>query len=48
MIRPIAFPDQSTAPALGMGTWRMGEDSRLRKQEIKALRAGVDAQLSFS
>jgi diketogulonate reductase-like aldo/keto reductase len=33
--------DQTPVPALGQGTWRMGEDARLRGQEIAALRAGV-------
>lgn len=42
MIRSVRLPDTSTVPALGLGTWRMGEDTRLRQQEIKAIRAGVD------
>jgi diketogulonate reductase-like aldo/keto reductase len=34
-------------PALGQGTWRMGEDSRRRKEEIAALRAGIDLGLTL-
>jgi diketogulonate reductase-like aldo/keto reductase len=29
-------------PALGQGTWTMGEDRRRRKEEIAALRLGID------
>ncbi len=42
MMRSVTLPDQTHVPALGQGTWRMGEDARLRKQEIATLRAGVD------
>ena len=47
MIRAVALPDGTTAPALGQGTWRMGEDTRLRRQEIEALRLGVDLGMTL-
>jgi aryl-alcohol dehydrogenase-like predicted oxidoreductase len=47
MIRSISFPDQTFVPALGQGTWRMGEDARLRKQEIAALRTGIDLGMTL-
>src|ERR1700677_1019182 len=47
MTRLVTLPDQTTVPALGQGTWRMGEDARLRKQEIASLRAGVELGLSL-
>jgi diketogulonate reductase-like aldo/keto reductase len=47
MLRSVTFPDQTAAPALGQGTWRMGEDARLRQQEITALRAGIDLGMSL-
>jgi diketogulonate reductase-like aldo/keto reductase len=47
MIRTVALPDETPVPALGQGTWRMGEDARLRKQEIAALRAGVDLGMTL-
>ncbi len=47
MIRAVAFPDGTDAPALGQGTWRMGEDARRRQQEIGALRAGVDLGMTL-
>ena len=47
MIRSVAFPDGSHAPALGQGTWRMGGDARRRQQEIRALRAGIDLGMTL-
>ena len=47
MIRSIAFPDGATAPALGQGTWRQGEDPRRRRQEIDALRTGIDLGMTL-
>ena len=47
MTRSVTLPDQTTVPALGQGTWRMGEDARLRKQEIAALRAGIDLGMTL-
>ncbi|WP_158913332.1 aldo/keto reductase [Caulobacter sp. S45] len=47
MIRTVSLPDQSAIPALGQGTWRMGEDARLRSQEIAALRTGVELGLTL-
>jgi len=38
-MRSVTLPDQTRVPVLGQGTWRMGEDDRLRKQETAALRA---------
>jgi diketogulonate reductase-like aldo/keto reductase len=40
---PIAkLPWGERVPALGQGTWTMGEDRRRRKEEIAALRLGID------
>ena len=47
MMRTVTLPDQTPVPALGQGTWRMGEDARQRQQEIAALRAGVDLGMSL-
>jgi diketogulonate reductase-like aldo/keto reductase len=41
-IRTIALPDGETIPALGIGTWTMGEKARKRTEEIAALRTAVD------
>ncbi len=41
-MRTVLLPDETPVAALGQGTWRMGEDARLRKQEIAALRTGIE------
>lgn len=39
----VAFPDGSSVPAIGMGTWHMGEDPTRRGAEVEALVAGFEA-----
>jgi diketogulonate reductase-like aldo/keto reductase len=46
-VRTITLPSGKTVPALGQGTWRMGEDARRRKDEVAALRAGVDLGMTL-
>jgi diketogulonate reductase-like aldo/keto reductase len=38
----VTFPDGETVPALGIGTYRMGESTASRKQEIATLEAALD------
>jgi diketogulonate reductase-like aldo/keto reductase len=38
----VSFPDGSTWPALGLGTWRMGESMRERATEVAALRLALE------
>ncbi|RYL88529.1 aldo/keto reductase [Sporolactobacillus sp. Y61] len=40
--RSVTLPDGTKVPAVGQGTWHMGDDPSKRKQEIEALRTGVD------
>ncbi len=40
-MRTIALPSGETVPALGMGTWRMGENMARRAEEIETLRLGL-------
>ena len=47
MTRSVALPDLTQVPALGQGTWRMGEDPRRRTEEIAALRAGIELGLTL-
>jgi diketogulonate reductase-like aldo/keto reductase len=44
-MKSVRFPSGDIVPALGQGTWSMGEDPALRKQEIACLRAGLDMGL---
>jgi diketogulonate reductase-like aldo/keto reductase len=46
-MRTVTLPDHAEIPALGQGTWRMGEDPRRRSQEIAALRIGVDLGMTL-
>ncbi len=41
-IPTIRFPDGTEAPALGQGTWNMGENAAEAKREVESLRAGLD------
>jgi diketogulonate reductase-like aldo/keto reductase len=36
------LPSGATIPTFGLGTWRMGEDARRRKDEVAALRHGIE------
>jgi len=44
-MKHVHMPSGETVPALGQGTWLMGEQAALRQQEIASLRAGLDAGL---
>jgi diketogulonate reductase-like aldo/keto reductase len=41
------LPSGETVPALGQGTWHLGEDAQRRADEIAALRRGLDLGLSL-
>jgi diketogulonate reductase-like aldo/keto reductase len=41
-MKSVLLPNGERVPALGMGTWKMGEDPAIRAQEIAALRLGLD------
>jgi len=43
----VTWPNGTLVPALGQGTWKMGEDRARRQEEIVALRAGLDEGLSL-
>ena len=42
MTRTVRLPDGTEVPALGQGTWHMGESARLAKQEVAALKLGIE------
>jgi diketogulonate reductase-like aldo/keto reductase len=46
-MKTIALPSGQTIPALGMGTWQMGESSDQRQQEISALRHGIELGMTL-
>jgi diketogulonate reductase-like aldo/keto reductase len=43
----VKLPSGETVPQLGQGTWRMGETSRLRQDEIAALKLGLDLGMTL-
>lgn len=45
--RTVTLPDGSAAPALGMGTWYLGEDPDGHDVQLDALRAGMDIGLTL-
>jgi diketogulonate reductase-like aldo/keto reductase len=42
MTRSLTLPDGGSIPALGLGTWRMGEHKSAAAAEIAALKLGLD------
>jgi diketogulonate reductase-like aldo/keto reductase len=45
-MKTVLFPDGERVPALGQGTWRMGENKRERVTEVAALRLGIELGMS--
>ena len=45
--RKCTLPAGEAIPALGQGTWHMAEDRRKRRDEIVALRLGLDLGLTL-
>lgn len=43
----VAFPDGTTVPALGQGTWTMGERRTRATREVAALTLGVDLGMTL-
>ncbi len=43
----VTLPSGESVPQLGQGTWRMGESRRARKEEVAALRLGLDLGMTL-
>jgi diketogulonate reductase-like aldo/keto reductase len=43
----VKFSAGQTVPALGQGTWTMGDSPRRRKEEVAALRLGIDLGMTL-
>jgi diketogulonate reductase-like aldo/keto reductase len=43
----VRLPSGETVPALGQGTWQLGESAHNRKKEIEALRTGLDLGMTL-
>ncbi len=46
-VRTVPLPCGERIPALGLGTWRMGEDPSRRSAEVSALQLGLDLGLTL-
>jgi diketogulonate reductase-like aldo/keto reductase len=46
-MQSIVLPDGTRIPALGQGTWRIGENKRAHKDEVAALRLGIDLGMTL-
>ena len=46
-VKTVAFSGGRSIPAIGQGTWYMGEKASQRKTEVNALRAGIDLGLTL-
>lgn len=46
-MKTVLLPSGERVPAMGQGTWFMGEDASLRAEEIASLREGVELGLSL-
>ena len=41
-MKHVTLPGGESVPALGMGTWMIGEDAATRAEEIASLQQGID------
>ena len=46
-MKTAQLPDGERVPVLGQGTWRMGENTRARKDEVAALRLGIELGMTL-
>src|SRR5467141_2383083 len=46
-MRTVALADGECVPALGQGTWRMGENKSAHAEEVAALRLGIDLGMTL-
>lgn len=46
-MKTVRLPSGELVPALGQGTWYMGEDRSARKEEVAALQLGLDLGLTL-
>jgi diketogulonate reductase-like aldo/keto reductase len=46
-VRTITLPSGEAIPALGQGTWHMGEDPACRREELAAVRLGLDLGMTL-
>ena len=46
-MKTVSLPDGTHVPALGQGTWRMGESERAHTEEVAALKLGIELGMTL-
>jgi diketogulonate reductase-like aldo/keto reductase len=46
-MKTVSLPDGKKVPALGQGTWRMGENERAHNDEVAALKLGIELGMTL-
>lgn len=46
-MKTVSFPSGVVVPALGQGTWNMGEEAARRQDEVRALQIGLDLGMTL-
>jgi diketogulonate reductase-like aldo/keto reductase len=46
-MKTVSFADGAKVPALGQGTWRMGESKSAHKDEVEAVRLGIEVGMTL-
>lgn len=46
-IRQVTLPSGETVPALGQGTWKMGDSRNRRADEVRALKLGIELGMNL-
>src|SRR6059058_3140170 len=46
-LKTVSLSDGDRVPALGQGTWRMGEKKSARRDEVAALRLGIELGMTL-
>ena len=47
MMRTVRLPDGTEVPALGQGTWHMGERGSAAEAEVAALKLGIELGMTL-
>jgi diketogulonate reductase-like aldo/keto reductase len=46
-MKSVTLPDGERVPVLGQGTWRIGENARAHREEVAALRLGIELGMTL-
>jgi diketogulonate reductase-like aldo/keto reductase len=46
-MQTVELPDKTSVPVLGQGTWKMGETTENRSEEVAALRLGIELGMTL-